>query len=135
MVLSERKGFTFPELLLKSLRETRNGKVSAIQSWEDPTGSAHGCMARNNVRRFPPAQNSSSLHVLMPVPSSPPLPVALEQYHASLTSGDPWGMADDQGDESGQDQYLRPTNSARRVKDLFEQVTGQPILLVHLSPP
>ena len=60
--------------------------------------------------------------------------VALEQYHASLTSGDPWGMVDDQAEESGQEQYLRPTNSARRVKDLFEQVTGQPNLLVRLTP-
>lgn len=53
--------------------------------------------------------------------------VALDQYHASLTSGDPWRMVDDQGDESTQEQDLRPTNSARRVKALIEQVTGQKI--------
>lgn len=57
--------------------------------------------------------------------------VALDQYHASLTSGDPWGMVDDQRDESGREQDLKPTNSARRVKDLFEQVTGQAHLVVH----
>ncbi|KAF9650708.1 hypothetical protein BDM02DRAFT_3092586 [Thelephora ganbajun] len=50
---------------------------------------------------------------------------ALDQYHASLTSGDPWRMADDQGNESGQEQDLRPTNSARRVKALIEQVTDR----------
>jgi RAD50-interacting protein 1 len=60
--------------------------------------------------------------------------VALEQYHTSLTSGDPWGMVDDQGGESSQEHSLRPTNSARRVKALFEQVTGQPILFVYLTP-
>ena len=53
--------------------------------------------------------------------------VALDQYHASLTSGDPWRMVDDQGDEFTQEQDLRPTNSARRVKALIEQVTGQKI--------
>ena len=37
-------------------------------------------------------------------------------------------MADDQGDESIQEQDLRPTNSARRVKALIEQVTGRDIL-------
>jgi len=51
-------------------------------------------------------------------------PVALDQYHASLTSGDPWRMVDDQGNGSGQEQDLRPTNSARRVEALIEQVTG-----------
>lgn len=34
-------------------------------------------------------------------------------------------MVDDQGDESGPDPDLRPTNSARRIKTLIEQVTGQ----------
>lgn len=51
-------------------------------------------------------------------------PVALDQYHAALSSGDPWRMADDQGNESTQEQDLRPTNSARRVEALIGQVTG-----------
>lgn len=59
--------------------------------------------------------------------------VALDQYQASLTLGDPWRMADDQGNESGQEQDLRPTNSARRVKALIEQVTGQETLILYSS--
>lgn len=39
-------------------------------------------------------------------------------------------MADDQGDGSGQEQELKPTNSARRVKALIEQVTGQKNLAI-----
>jgi len=34
-------------------------------------------------------------------------------------------MVDDQGNESAQEQDLKPTNSARRVEALTEQVTGQ----------
>ena len=52
--------------------------------------------------------------------------VALDQYYASLTSGDPWKIVEHQGHESDQEQDLRPTNSARRVRELFEQVTGRP---------
>jgi len=40
-------------------------------------------------------------------------------------------MADDQGDGSGQEQVLKPTNSARRVKTLIEQVTGQKNLALY----
>ena len=42
-------------------------------------------------------------------------------------------MSDDQAQESGQEQDLRPTNSARRVKALFEQVTGQTDLNVSFT--
>lgn len=42
-------------------------------------------------------------------------------------------MADDQGDESGLEHDLRPTNSARRVKALIEQVTGQEIIVLYLD--
>ena len=62
-----------------------------------------------------------------------PPPVTLDQYHTSLTSGDPWRVVDDQGDESGQEQDLRSTNSARRIKALFEQVTGQANLVTCLT--
>ena len=109
-----------------------NGEVSAILSLEDPTGSTHGYRAKNNVRVSPSLEIYHS-RVLIPVRSyhmTPVIsvigfPVALDQYHASLTSGDPWRMADDQGNESTQEQDLRPTNSARRIEALIEQVTGQ----------
>ena len=40
-------------------------------------------------------------------------------------------MADDLENESGQEQDLRPTNSARRLKTLIEQVTGQRSLVLY----
>lgn len=133
MELYARKDLTFRGHLLRSLGERMNGGVSAIPSSEDPTGSMHGYRGRNNVRApsILKMYHSRLLTVLRRdlryrfgrLVSS----VALDQYHASLTSGDPWRMVDDQGDEAAREQDLRPTNSARRVKTLIEQVTGQKV--------
>ena len=131
MALCGRKGSTLRGHPPRSSKERANGKVSAIPCSEDLTGSAHGYKARKNVRislfleicYFSDRSQSPGL-----------LSVALDQYYASLTSGDPWRMADDQGNESSQEQDLKPTNSARRVKALIEQVTGQENLVPYLNP-
>ena len=53
--------------------------------------------------------------------------VATEQYMEIISAPDAWLIAEDSGeeeDESPIDRELKPTNSARRVKALVEQVTG-----------
>lgn len=53
--------------------------------------------------------------------------VALDQYMQIISAQDAWLIADDSEDadeESTIDRELKPTNSARRVKALVEQVTG-----------
>ena len=55
------------------------------------------------------------------------LVVALDQYMQIISAQDAWLIADDSEDadeESSIDRELKPTNSARRVKALVEQVTG-----------
>ena len=50
----------------------------------------------------------------------------MDQYTEIISSGDAWLIADEtaEDEESGIDRELKPTNSARRVKALVEQVTG-----------
>lgn len=53
--------------------------------------------------------------------------VALDQYMQIISAQDAWLIADDSegaDEESTIDRELKPTNSARRVKALVEQVTG-----------
>ena len=50
----------------------------------------------------------------------------MDQYTEIISSGDAWLIADETAsdEETGIDRELKPTNSARRVKALVEQVTG-----------
>ena len=61
--------------------------------------------------------------------------VAMDQYFEIISATDAWLIADDDGEEDSDsrtiDRELRPTNSARRVKALVEQVTGKRHLLSH----
>ena len=54
--------------------------------------------------------------------------VAMDQYYDIISASDAWLIADDDSEEEGAsrstDRGLRPTNSARRIKSLVEQVTG-----------
>ena len=52
--------------------------------------------------------------------------VAMNQYMDIISASDSWLVADEVGDESSSptDRELKPTNSARRVKALVEQITG-----------
>lgn len=52
---------------------------------------------------------------------------AMDQYVEIISSQDAWLIADDSGDaeETTIDRELKPTNSARRVKALVEQVTDR----------
>ena len=52
--------------------------------------------------------------------------VALDQYMEIISSSDAWLVADDSADDTiVAERDLRPTNSARRIKALVEQITGQ----------
>ena len=59
----------------------------------------------------------------------------MDQYFEIISAPDAWLIADDDGEEESDsrtiDRELRPTNSARRVKALVEQVTGKQQLLSH----
>ena len=46
------------------------------------------------------------------------------QYETIISSPDAWQIVNDDGEQVGQDNELRPTISARRIKVLVEQVTG-----------
>ena len=52
----------------------------------------------------------------------------MDQYLDIISASDAWLIADEDEEEDGDarpaDRELRPTNSARRVKALVEQVTG-----------
>lgn len=52
----------------------------------------------------------------------------MDQYFDIISASDAWLIADDEPEEDvalrASDRELRPTNSARRVKSLVEQVTG-----------
>ena len=50
--------------------------------------------------------------------------VVEDQYHEILGSSNAWGISDDT-EAGSQATILKSTNSARRVKALFEQVTGR----------
>ncbi|RPD81666.1 hypothetical protein L226DRAFT_527933 [Lentinus tigrinus ALCF2SS1-7] len=54
---------------------------------------------------------------------------AMDQYFEIISAPDAWLIADDDGEDEGDtrpaDRELRPTNSARRVKALVEQVTDR----------
>ena len=52
--------------------------------------------------------------------------VAEDQYNDIISSLDAWHIGDDpvDADTSGTEADFRPTNSARRVKMLIEQITG-----------
>ena len=53
----------------------------------------------------------------------------MDQHLDIISASDAWLIADDDGehdsDSRAVDRELRPTNSARRVKALVEQVTGR----------
>lgn len=53
----------------------------------------------------------------------------MDQYLEIISASDAWLIADDDGEDENDnravDHELRPTNSARRVKALVEQVTGR----------
>ena len=52
----------------------------------------------------------------------------MDQYMEIISTQDAWLIADDTAEEEEDtiiDRELKPTNSARRVKALVEQVTGQ----------
>ena len=50
----------------------------------------------------------------------------MDQYMEIISAPDAWQIADDDpnDEDEGIDKELKPTNSARRVKALVEQVTG-----------
>ncbi len=50
----------------------------------------------------------------------------MDQYLEIISAPDAWQIADDDpnDEDNGIDKELKPTNSARRVKALVEQVTG-----------
>lgn len=50
--------------------------------------------------------------------------VTERQYEEIMNTPDAWQIVDDEGEQGAQDRELRPTNSARRIKVLVEQVTG-----------
>ena len=54
------------------------------------------------------------------------LAVAMDQYMDIISAADAWQIADEnvEDEETIIDKELKPTNSARRVKALVEQVTG-----------
>lgn len=54
--------------------------------------------------------------------------VAMDQYIEIISAADAWLIADEtvEDEEGVVDRELKPTNSARRVKALVEQVTGKP---------
>ncbi|KLO20039.1 hypothetical protein SCHPADRAFT_863786 [Schizopora paradoxa] len=47
------------------------------------------------------------------------------QYETIISSPDAWTIVNDEGEQLGQDNELRPTISARRIKVLVEQVTDR----------
>ena len=57
-----------------------------------------------------------------------PCIVAEDQYNEIISAIDAWVIADDDQDEDGVQRELRSTNSARRIKALVEQVTGEKII-------
>ena len=58
----------------------------------------------------------------------------MDQYFDIISASDAWLIADDDGEEERSsrtaDHELRPTNSARRIKALVEQVTGTYMLVI-----
>lgn len=68
--------------------------------------------------------NACSLQLLLFESTDPSLIVALDQYHTFMSGPDAWLIADDHDHDSSVDHELKPTNSARRIKALVEQVTG-----------
>lgn len=50
--------------------------------------------------------------------------VAEEQYNDIISAPDAWHLSDDTDDEALNEKDVRPSNSARRVKALIEQITG-----------
>lgn len=57
-----------------------------------------------------------------------PYAVAMNQYMDIISTSDAWLIANDDGNDdeaTAIDRELKPTNSARRVKALVEQVTGE----------
>jgi hypothetical protein len=59
-------------------------------------------------------------------------PVVEGQYQDLIHSSDAWEISDD-AEGSPQATALRSTNSARRIKALFEQVTGKCLSLRFLT--
>jgi hypothetical protein len=53
------------------------------------------------------------------------LAVAEDQYHEIISAPDAWLVADDASEDASAECELRSTNSARRIKALVEQVTGE----------
>ena len=56
----------------------------------------------------------------------------MNQYTEIISASDAWLIANDDGNDDDAvvvDRELRPTNSARRVKALVEQVTGKHYLV------
>lgn len=52
------------------------------------------------------------------------LTVAEDQYNDIISAPDAWLIVDEESEGVGGERELRPTNSARRIKALVEQVTG-----------
>lgn len=59
--------------------------------------------------------------------------VAEDQYNEIISAPDAWLVADEAGEDVSSDHELRPTNSARRIKALVEQVTGEFEPFLHLQ--
>lgn len=62
---------------------------------------------------------------LQSIPISPPRTVAEDQYHEIISASDAWLIADEENEGRGSERELLTTNSARRIKGLVEQVTGE----------
>ena len=56
--------------------------------------------------------------------------VAEDLYNEILLAPDAWQVAVDTEDDAASDREVRPTNSARRVKALIEQITGKLLLSI-----
>ena len=50
--------------------------------------------------------------------------VADDQYHEIISASDAWQIADDDPESEYSNSDYKTTNSARRVKALVEQITG-----------
>ena len=90
-------------------------------SWASKNGPKHGLKASASVSSSGPFYPGILLTGLVFI-------VAMDQYFEIISSPDAWLIADDDGEDETDtrpaDRELRPTNSARRVKALVEQVTG-----------
>lgn len=103
--------------VMQSSTKSRSGTVSARSSWVRRNGLRRGWRASEHVSLFQAVQRygCSSLFA-----------VAMGQYMETISADDAWLIADEtlESEVNAIDRELKPTNSARRVKALVEQVTG-----------